>query len=217
MVLFILLPLCMGSFAGTAMAGAVVVVAELVALPFVPGSSRFFTSVLPFVASGKTTGFNVSLSAALERAGLPHAMVLGVRVVAFAALVWLYLRYRRVLRERLGAMVAVLVFGTILVVSYYFGVYLVYAVLALAVIDIVRRPGERVVLAAAAYLMLNRDVLRSSHHALDVALSFRYSIGAMLMLGLLVVVLERERRFAASGSRDDGELPSLSDEAVAVS
>lgn len=181
----ILLPLMLGSIRATVSAVVVVAVLNLVALPVIPESGRFFSSVVPFLLDGATDGYNVSLKAAVERAGAPAAVVGLLRLIAAAVLVAGYVRYRRELRDHPGVLVAFLVLGTVFLSSYFFAAYLVYLALGAGVVDLVRRPVEWVGLAVGAYLLLSPDVLRSGSASVDVVLGFRHVVGA----GILLVVL----------------------------
>jgi hypothetical protein len=204
--LFVLLPLAMGSWSGTLSAVAVAAVLNLFALPLLPESSRFFDSVLPFLLKGKTAGYNASLMASMQRAGVPDLLVTLVRIACAAGLLAFYFRFRVQMRRHPAAVVALLVLSTVLVTSYFFSVYFVYLALAVGVLNLVRGPLESSMLALSAYLLLSLDTLRSSHEALDDLLGFRRAAGAALLLGALAVGMFRERRLAQA-MEDETETP----------
>lgn len=194
MVLLAFVPLVLGSASGTVIAVAVAGVLNLIAVPILPEGSRFFTSVVPFLLEGDTDGYNISLKAALERTGMPSAIVVVVRLGALAALLGLYARYRDQFREQLAAAVAFLVISTVFVTSYFFDVHLIYLALAIGVAAVLARPAEWAAFGLAVYLLLSPDVLRSSHATVDAALGFRYVVGAAFLVAALCLALERARR-----------------------
>lgn len=191
---FLLLPLALGAPKGTLWALGVAAILNLIALPVIPEASRFFTSVVPFLLGGDTDGFNVSLKAAMERAGTPELLILIARIASVSALMAVYLRYRTQLRQHPATLIAFLTLGTVFVTSYFFDAYLVYLALAVGALALFTRPVEWVAVALGAYLLLSHDTLRSYRPWLDATLGFRYVIGAALLLGAILVVLERQRR-----------------------
>jgi hypothetical protein len=195
MVFFILLPLVFGSIAGTLTAIAVGLITTLVAMPLLPEGSRFVTSVLPFLLEGRnTTGFNHSMAAGIERAGIDSNWALAAKILVLLLLGALFLRYREVLRRYPALFVAVAVVAPVLTTSYFHAHYLVYLGLAVAILDRIRRPIEGVLLALAGYLLLARDVFRSDSDTLDAVLGFRYTAGAIFLIVLVAIILEREAR-----------------------
>jgi Glycosyltransferase family 87 len=200
--LVLLAPALARRWRASAIALGTVLTATLAGFAVVPHSWRFFTSVVPFL-TGPEQGradYNGSFTGVIEYAGLGSSTPATVtQMFALLIVLGVVVRYHRAFAESLQMSVAALVVAMLLVPRYSFEVYGLYAVLAFPVILKARGRLEIALAGIAVWFLTIRDVLPLEGAAVDRFRELRPGLGHIALGTLLVVMLERARRFERSG------------------
>ena len=200
----LLAPLLARRWRVTALAVSAALAVTLVGFAVVPHSSRFFTSVIPYLSGSEqaNTGYDGSLAGLVRYlefgSAIPSTATEVCGLLVFLAIA---LHYRRELSQSLQAAVALCVIATLLVPSYSFEVYGVYLVLALPFILRARGPLELTLVAIAVWLLVIPDVLSLSGGVVFHFEYLRTGFGRVAVAALVVVMLERQRTLLGTQDR----------------